>query len=102
MIDIKESEINADQGQYDVYEIMKVQATGAAANKEFDMRVQYQADGSSSSWAIDGMLIDEEMLYLEDEEADKVYQELKARSLRRQNMELQEHRLSISMNREED
>jgi hypothetical protein len=36
------------------------------------------SNSKSSGWgAIDSMLIDEEMLYLEDEEADKMYQELK-------------------------
>lgn len=48
-------------------------------------------------WAIDGMLIDEELLYAEDEEADRIYQELKTRSNRRRNMEEKENRLSISM-----
>jgi len=43
------------------------------------------------------MLIDEELLYAEDEEADRIYQDLKARSSRRRNMEEQEHRLSVSM-----
>jgi hypothetical protein len=49
-------------------------------------------------WAIDGMLIDEELLYAEDKEADKIYQELKARSFTRRNMEEKENRLTISMN----
>ena len=39
------------------------------------------------SWGIDAMLIDEEMLYLDEAEADKVYQELKAKSNRRRAME---------------
>ena len=43
------------------------------------------------------MLIDEEMLYLEDEEADKMYLELKQRSFRRRNMEEKENRLNIAM-----
>jgi hypothetical protein len=34
------------------------------------------------------MLIDEELLYLEDSEADRVYQELKMKSERRRNMEM--------------
>jgi len=37
------------------------------------MRVHFAEDGSSSSWSIDGMLIDEELLYAEDEEADRIY-----------------------------
>jgi hypothetical protein len=47
------------------------------------------------------MLIDEEMLYLEDEEADKMYQELKQRSVRRRNMEEKENRLNIAMSNDE-
>lgn len=39
------------------------------------------------------MLIDEEFLYLEDEEADRVYKELKQRQFRRRNMEESEQRL---------
>lgn len=46
-------------------------------------------------WAIDGMMIDEELLYVEDKEADRIYQELKARSFRRRNIEEKENRLSI-------
>jgi len=46
------------------------------------------------------MLIDEELLYAEDAEADRIYQDLKARSFRRRNMEEKENRLSISMMRE--
>ena len=57
-------------------------------------------DSSASSWAIDGMLIDEELLYAEDQEADRIYQELKARSFRRRNMEEKENRLRISMKEE--
>lgn len=34
-------------------------------------------------WGIDAMLIDEELLYLEDKEADRVYQELMEKSARR-------------------
>ena len=47
------------------------------------------------------MLIDEEMLYLEDEEADKLYLELKERSVRRRNMEEKENRLNIAMSNDE-
>lgn len=43
------------------------------------------------------MMIDEELLYAEDEEADRIYQDLKARSFRRRNLEEKENRLSISM-----
>ena len=53
-------------------------------------------------WGIDSMLIDEELLYLEDEEADRVYSELKARSLRRREMEARQNRLSTQMRRDEE
>ena len=43
------------------------------------------------------MLIDEEMLYLEDEEADKMYLQLKQRSTARRNMEEKENRLNMAM-----
>jgi len=43
------------------------------------------------------MLIDEELLYLEDSEADRVYQELKMKSERRRNMEMRQNRLSRQM-----
>ena len=39
------------------------------------------------------MLIDDDFLYLEDEEADRVYKELKQRQFRRRNMEESEQRL---------
>ncbi len=63
------------------------------------MRIEWLDNSNlkSSGWAIDSMLIDEEMLYLEDEEADKMYQELKTRSVRRRNMEEKENRLNIAM-----
>ena len=57
---------------------------------------------SSSMWAVDGMLIDEELLYAEDEEADRIYQELKARSFRRRKMEESENRLSNAMMHDQD
>lgn len=53
-------------------------------------------------WAVDGMLIDEELLYAEDEEADRIYQELKARSFRRRKMEESENRLSNAMMHDQD
>lgn len=71
--------------------------------KQFDLKVEYLGHSGSSSkntsiaWAIDSMLIDEDMLYLEDEEADKMYQQLKQRSTSRRNMEEKENRLNIAM-----
>lgn len=46
------------------------------------------------------MIIDEELLYAEDEEADRIYQDLKTRSFRRRNLEEKENRLSMSMKQE--
>jgi hypothetical protein len=43
------------------------------------------------------MLIDEEFLYLEDEEADKIYKQLKQRQFRRRNMEETELRFQMRM-----
>mgnify|MGYP000326997159 CR=1 FL=1 len=48
------------------------------------------------------MLIDEEFLYLEDEEADKIYAQLKARQFRRKNMEETEMRLNMRMSQLEE
>lgn len=51
-----------------------------------------------TSWAgLDSTLIDEEFLYLEDEEADRIYKELKQRQFRRRNMEESEMRLNMRM-----
>lgn len=72
--------------------------------KGFDLKIEYldSANSKTSNWgAIDSMLIDEEMLYLEDEEADRMYQELKQRSVRRRNMEEKENRLNIAMSNDE-
>ena len=89
--------------KYDVTEVVKV-GFPASGPKGFDMKVELLDDSQSSSsmWALDGMMIDEELLYAEDEEADRIYQDLKARSFRRRNMEEKENRLSISMMREAD
>lgn len=54
------------------------------------------------SWGIDAMLIDEEMLYLDEAEADRVYQELKAKSNRRREMEQRQNRLSSQMSLDEE
>jgi hypothetical protein len=48
------------------------------------------------------MLIDEELLYLEDAEADRVYLELKVKSERRREMEIRQNRLSSQMSLDED
>ena len=48
------------------------------------------------------MLIDEELLYLEDAEADRIYLELKIKSERRRDMEIRQNRLSSQMSLDED
>ncbi len=67
--------------------------------KHFEMKVELLSDGQSSNniWALDSMLIDEELLYAEDEEADKIYQDLKARTFRRRHLEEEESKLSQQM-----
>lgn len=62
---------------YHVSEVIKIQLP--ATKQHFDIRLESldyggsKGNSSNSSWAIDSMLIDEEMLYLEDEEADRMY-----------------------------
>ena len=57
-----------------------------------------QDNSFQSSWAgLDSTLIDEEFLYLEDEEADKIYAQLKARQFRRKNIEETEMRFQARM-----
>ena len=71
-------------GKYQVAEVYKFQLP---AGKDYDLKIEFLGSNQHhASWAIDGMLIDEELLYAEDKEADKIYQELKARSFRRRNM----------------
>jgi hypothetical protein len=56
-----------------VSEIIKVQIP---SNKTYDIQIEYldnNSKSSSSMWAMDGLLIDEELLYAEDEEADRIY-----------------------------
>lgn len=61
-------------GTYHVLEVMQVKLPNGG--KGFDLKIEYldSANSKTSNWgAIDSMLIDEEMLYLEDEEADRMY-----------------------------
>ena len=91
---------DSEGGTYHVHEVLKVQLP-AAGSRQFDLKLEYLDSGNSKNasiaWAIDSMLIDEEMLYLEDEEADRMYLELKQRSTRRRNMEEKENRLNNAM-----
>ena len=57
-----------------------------------------QDSSVQTSWAgLDSILIDEEFLHLQDEEADRIYLELKQRQARRKNMEEKEQMLSNRM-----
>ena len=70
-------------------------------NKSYDLKLEHFDDmlldnSDQSSWAgLDPFLIDEDFLYLADEEADKIYQQLKARQMRRRNMEETERRFNM-------
>lgn len=96
---ISEREALTKDKSYDVTEVYKVTLNPEHPKRSYNLEIQIldETTTSSSMWAIDGMLIDEELLYAEDEEADRIYQELKTRSNRRRNMEEKENRLSISM-----
>jgi len=57
-----------------------------------------QDNSFQSSWAgLDSILIDEEFLYLDNEEADKIYKQLKQRQSRKRQMEETELRWSMRM-----
>ena len=90
-----------ENGKYKVIEIHKFQLP---PNKEYDLQLDFLDSTSrhSQNWAMDGMLIDEELLYAEDAEADRIYQELKARTSRRRSMEEKENRLSIAMKQHDE
>lgn len=97
---------DSEGGKYHVAEVLKFLLQ---PNKKYDLKIEFldnhsstNASSASMIWAIDSMLIDEELLYLEDEEADRVYQELKTRSFRRRNMEEKENKLTISMSQQEE
>lgn len=53
-------------------EVIKI---GLPPSRQFDISGEFldSTNSKNASWAIDSMLIDEEMLYLEDEEADRMY-----------------------------
>lgn len=77
-------------------------------NKQYDLKIEHFDDmildnSFQSSWAgLDSTLIDEEFLYLEDEEADRIYAQLKARQFRRRNIEETEMRFQARMKAFED
>lgn len=53
-------------------------------------------------WDLDDRLIDYDMLVAEPEEADKIYQELKERALRRKRIEAKEAKIEEVMMEEEE
>lgn len=67
---------SADDDQYDKSEYYYIKL---GQGKEYDLKVEHfddmiQDNSFQSSWAgLDSTLIDEEFLYLEDEEADQIY-----------------------------
>ena len=89
---------DSDGGMYHVSEVIKVTLPAGT----YDHKIEcWNSGNSQNAWAIDSMLIDEEMLYLEDEEADAMYLQLKQRSVRRRNMEEKENRLNSAMNQDD-
>ena len=84
-----------ERSLYKVYEVYKVHTNHEA--KLLPAMGVLENRLARPSWGIDAMLIDEELLYLEDDEADKMYQALKEKSLRKRHMEARENRLSTQM-----
>jgi hypothetical protein len=72
---ISEREALLKDKNYDVTEVYKVSLNPSNPKQAYNLEIQFldESATSSSMWAIDGMLIDEELLYAEDEEADRIY-----------------------------
>ena len=91
---------SGDDDQYDKSEYLYIKL---GQGKQYDLKVEHfddmiQDNSFQSSWAgLDSTLIDEEFLYLEDEEADQIYSQLKARQTRRKNIEETEMRFQARM-----
>ena len=72
----------ADGEQYEQSEYLYIKLKD---NIDYELKIEHfddtiQDNSFQSSWAgLDSTLIDEEFLYLEDDEADKIYSQLKAR-----------------------
>jgi hypothetical protein len=71
---ISEREALTRDKNYDVTEVYKI-SNPPSNHLLLNQQIQFLDDSTnpSSMWAIDGMLIDEELLYAEDEEADRIY-----------------------------
>lgn len=88
---------------YDVYKFQHLQSQGPKVTSSLLIEGDILLDRKARpQWGIDSMLIDEELLYLDDKEADRVYQELKLKSERRREMELRQNRLSSQMSLDEE
>jgi hypothetical protein len=70
----RKNDSSSNGGKYKVTEVLKVQIP---SNKKFDLKIEFMDNtnhkNASFLWALDGMLIDEDLLYAEDEEADRIY-----------------------------
>ena len=92
-------------GDYEESEYLYIKLGTA---KKYDLKIEHFDDmildnSFQSGWAgLDSTLIDEDFLYLEDEEADKIYAQLKARQFRRRNIEETEMRFQARMKAFED
>lgn len=92
-------------GDYEESEYLYIKL---GSGKKYDLKIEHFDDmildnSFQSSWAgLDSTLIDEEFLYLEDEEADRIYAQLKARQFRRRNIEETEMRFQARMKAFED
>ena len=90
----------ADGEQYEQSEYLYIKLK---ENINYELKIEHfddtiQDNSFQSSWAgLDSTLIDEEFLYLEDDEADKIYSQLKARQFRRKNIEETEQKFQAKM-----
>ena len=85
----------SEEGIFKLYEVFTTHPE-RCTTVEADFQI-LESRTDRPSWGIDAMLIDEELLYLEDDEADRMYQALKEKSNLRRNMEARENRLSTKM-----
>lgn len=95
-----ESSDDATPGAYDEVQTLYVKLP---SNRKIDLKLEHYDDFSKdnsfqSSWAgLDSLLIDEEFLFLDGKEADKIYAQLKQRQTRRRNQEETERRFKHRM-----
>jgi hypothetical protein len=91
--DVNES---SKREQYQQFEVTKVSLPSEGKLK-VPIAMGVLDSSNSSRPQIDAMLIDEELLYLDEAEADRVYLALKEKSQRRRKQEARENRLSNQM-----